>query len=123
MISSASVFATWRSASGSVWTSCFIVNATSACPIRLLSAFQSILASRPGVPHVVQVDLRSASRRGQLLEPPGDRVRVRRPAVLPAEQHAMKAIRPRALQESLKLGDCPDLRALARHPGQTVMLD
>ena len=30
MISCASVFATWRSASRSVWTYCFIVNATSA---------------------------------------------------------------------------------------------
>ena len=28
---------------------CFIVKATSACPIRLLSAFQSIFASRPAV--------------------------------------------------------------------------
>ena len=49
MISSASVFATWRSASRSVWTYCFIVNATSACPMRWLSAFQSIFASRPAV--------------------------------------------------------------------------
>jgi hypothetical protein len=31
------------------WTYCFIVNATSACPMRLLSAFQSIFASRPAV--------------------------------------------------------------------------
>jgi hypothetical protein len=49
MISSASVVATWRSASRSLWTYCFIVNATSAWPIRLLSAFQSIFASRPAV--------------------------------------------------------------------------
>src|SRR5262249_914764 len=48
-ISSASVFATWRSASRSVWTYCFIVNATSEWPMRLLSAFQSIFASRPAV--------------------------------------------------------------------------
>jgi len=49
MISSASVVATWRSASRSVYTYCSMVNATSACPIRLLSAFQSIFASRPAV--------------------------------------------------------------------------
>jgi hypothetical protein len=48
MISSARVFATWRSASRSVCMHCFMVNATSACPIRWLSAFQSIFASRPG---------------------------------------------------------------------------
>lgn len=41
------------------------------------------------VPHVVQVDFWEASRGGELLESPGDRVRVRRPAVLPAEQHAV----------------------------------
>jgi hypothetical protein len=46
MISSASVFATCRSASRSVCTYCFMVNATSAWPMRLLSAFQSIFASR-----------------------------------------------------------------------------
>jgi hypothetical protein len=28
-----------------------------------------------------------------------------------------------ALQERLELGDCPDLPALARNPGQTAMLD
>jgi hypothetical protein len=28
------VLATWRSASRSVWTYCFMVNATSACPMR-----------------------------------------------------------------------------------------
>ena len=49
MISSSKVVATWRSASRSVCTYCFIVNATSAWPIRLLSAFQSILASQPAV--------------------------------------------------------------------------
>ena len=49
MISSARVFATWRSASRSVCTYCFMVNATSACPMRWLSAFQSIFASRPAV--------------------------------------------------------------------------
>jgi hypothetical protein len=49
IISSASVVATRRSASRSVCTYCFIVNATSACPIRWLSAFQSIFASRPAV--------------------------------------------------------------------------
>ena len=49
MISSASVLPTWRSASRSVWTYCFMVNATSACPIRLLSAFHSIFALRPAV--------------------------------------------------------------------------
>ena len=40
MISSASVLATCLSASRSVWTYCFIVNATSAWPIRLLGAFR-----------------------------------------------------------------------------------
>jgi hypothetical protein len=49
IISSASVLATWRSASKSVWTYCFMVNATSEWPMRWLSAFQSILASRPAV--------------------------------------------------------------------------
>ena len=49
MISSASVLATWRSASRSVWTYCFVVNATSEWPTRWLSAFQSIFASRPAV--------------------------------------------------------------------------
>src|SRR5215470_19731303 len=49
MISSASAVATWRSTSRSLWTYCFIVNATSAWPIRWLSAFQSIFASRPAV--------------------------------------------------------------------------
>ena len=49
MISSASVFATWRSASRSVCTYCFMVNATSACPMGWLSAFQSIFAFRPAV--------------------------------------------------------------------------
>ena len=90
MISSASVLATWRSASRSVWTYCFMVNAKSEWPMRWLSAFQSILASNCGgvaVPDVVQVDLGQARGRGELLEPPRDRVRMRRPAVLPAEQH------------------------------------
>jgi hypothetical protein len=41
------------------------------------------------VPHVVQVDLGQPGRRGQLLESPRDRVRVWRPAVRPAEQHAV----------------------------------
>ena len=49
MISSARVVATWRSASKSVCTYCFIVKATSAWPIRALSAFQSIFASRAAV--------------------------------------------------------------------------
>ena len=49
MISSASVFATWRSVAKSVCTYCFIVNATSEWPMRLLSAFQSIFASLPAV--------------------------------------------------------------------------
>jgi hypothetical protein len=49
MISSARTLATWRSASRSAWTYCFMVNATSAWPIRALSAFQSILALRPAV--------------------------------------------------------------------------
>ena len=47
MMSSARVLATCRSASTSVWTYCFIVNATSEWPIRWLNAFQSMLASRP----------------------------------------------------------------------------
>ena len=46
MISSASVFASRRSASGSVSTYCEVVTAASACPMRLLSAFQAICASR-----------------------------------------------------------------------------
>ena len=49
MIGAASVLATWRSASRSVWTYCFMVKATSAWPMRLLSAFQSIFASRLAV--------------------------------------------------------------------------
>jgi hypothetical protein len=39
----------WRATSRSLWTYCRMMNATSACPIRLLRAFQSILASRPAV--------------------------------------------------------------------------
>ena len=35
------------------------------------------------MPHVVQVDLRQTRCGGQLLEPSRDRVRVRRPPVLP----------------------------------------
>jgi len=92
MIGSARVFATWRSASRSVCTYCFMVNATSAWPMRLLSAFQSILASNcrgVAVPQVVQVDLRQPGRRGELLEPARDRVGARGSAVLPAEQHPM----------------------------------
>ncbi len=46
MMSSASAVATWRSVSRSDWTYCRIVNATSACPILWLRAFQSILASQ-----------------------------------------------------------------------------
>ena len=46
MISVARVLATWRSASRSVWTYCFMVKATSAWPMRWLSAFQSIFASQ-----------------------------------------------------------------------------
>ena len=89
MISSARVLATWRSASRSVWTYCFMVKATSACPMRLLRAFQSIFAFNRGgvaVTDVVEVDLGEPGRRGQLLEPAGDGVRVRGSAVLPAEQ-------------------------------------
>src|SRR6516164_7128108 len=41
-ISSARAVATWRCNSRSVCTYCRIVNATSECPIRPLSAFQSI---------------------------------------------------------------------------------
>jgi hypothetical protein len=41
------------------------------------------------VPDVVQVDLGKIGRRSQLLEAPSDRVRMRRPAVLPAELHAV----------------------------------
>ena len=41
------------------------------------------------MPDVVQVDLWESGRRGELLEPARDRVRMRRPAVLPAEQHAV----------------------------------
>jgi hypothetical protein len=47
----------------------------------LLSAFQSILGIAAcggvAVPHVVQVDLRQTGRRGELLEPPRDRVGMR----------------------------------------------
>jgi hypothetical protein len=58
--------------------------------MRLDGASQSNLgvASRGGVavPDVVQVDLWEAGRLGQLLEAAGNRVRVRRLAVLPAER-------------------------------------
>ena len=49
----------------------------------------SVFATRRGVAvlHVVQVDLRQACRAGELLEPARDGVRMRRLAVLPAEQH------------------------------------
>ncbi len=86
MISVARVLATCRSASRSVCTYCFMVKATSAWPMRWLSAFQSIFAARPAVAHVVQVDLRQPGRRSQSLESPRDGVRVGRRAVLPAEQ-------------------------------------
>jgi hypothetical protein len=70
-----------------------MVNATSEWPMRWLSAFQSIFGvvacGGVAVPDVVQVDLRQPGRRGELLEPPGNRVGVRRPAVRPAEQHAV----------------------------------
>jgi hypothetical protein len=49
LINSASVSATWRSASKAVCRYCFMVKATSEWPMRLLSAFQSIFASRPAV--------------------------------------------------------------------------
>ena len=57
--------------------------------MRLLRAFQSIFAFNRGgvaVTDVVEVDLGEPGRRGQLLEPAGDGVRVRGSAVLPAEQ-------------------------------------
>jgi hypothetical protein len=60
------------------------------------------------VAHVVQVDLRQPGRRGELLEPPRDRIRVRRPAVLPAEQHAVIVVVRAEL--ALLLIDCPDVR-------------
>ncbi len=41
------------------------------------------------MPHVVQFDRRKTGRRGQLFEPARDRIGMRWPAVLPAEQHAM----------------------------------
>jgi hypothetical protein len=60
------------------------------------------------VAHVVQVDLRQPGRRGELLEPPRDRIRVRRPAVLPAEQHAVIVVVRAEL--ALLLIDCLDVR-------------
>jgi hypothetical protein len=54
-------------------------------PVDLRIAARSGLA----VADVVQVDLRETGRRGELLEPSRDRIRMRRPAVLPAEQHAV----------------------------------
>src|ERR1700747_2715886 len=49
------------------------------------------IASRGGVavPYVVQVDLGQSRGRGELLEPSRDRVRMWRPSVWPAEQHAV----------------------------------
>src|SRR5215467_268434 len=41
------------------------------------------------VPHVMQVDLREPGRSGERVEAAGDRVRVRWPTVLPAEQQAV----------------------------------
>jgi hypothetical protein len=41
------------------------------------------------VPHVVQVDLRESRRLGELVEAARDRIRMGRPAVLPAEQQAV----------------------------------
>ena len=54
-------------------------------PVDLLIAASGGVA----VPHVMQVDLGQASPRGQLLEPSGDRVGMGRPAIFPAEQHAV----------------------------------
>jgi hypothetical protein len=47
------VVATWRWASRSVCTYCFIVKAMSEWPIRSLDAFQSIFASRPAVAQLI----------------------------------------------------------------------
>jgi hypothetical protein len=69
-----------------------MVKATSAWPMRWLSAFQSIFAARPAVAHVAQVNLREPGRRGQPLESPRDRVRVGRLAVLPAEQEPLTLV-------------------------------
>jgi hypothetical protein len=70
-----------------------MVNATSEWPIPMAQRFPVDfgIASCGGVavPHVVKVDLGQPGRGGELLEPPRDRVRMRRSAVLPAEQHAV----------------------------------
>ncbi len=74
MISAASVLATWRSASRSVWTYCRIVNATSEWPMRALSAFQSIFASQlveSGLPTLSD----GSPRRTRLWEGPSPLVR------------------------------------------------
>lgn len=99
MISSARAFATWRSASRSVCTYCFMVkgNIRVADPLaeRLPVGFCIPTSGRVAAPDVVQVDLGQPGRRRQPLEPAGDRVRVRRLAVLLAEQHAViVVIRP-----------------------------
>jgi len=68
---------------------------------------------RVTVPHVVQVDLRQARCSTQLMEPAGDRVRVRRSAVLlPANRHCSKAravigARPTlVLHNDIKIDNC-----------------
>jgi hypothetical protein len=56
------------------------------------------LLARTAMAHVVKVDFRQVSECGQPLESPGDRVRVWRFAILPAEQPAVVVvIRPEFL--------------------------
>jgi hypothetical protein len=96
MISSASVFATWRSDS-KVGLDVLLHG---ECHVRMTDApaqrlpIDPRIAASGGVamPDVMQVDLREASRGGQPLEPARDRIGVRRSAVLPAEQHAMVVV-------------------------------
>ena len=79
--------------SRSVWTYCFMVNhhirVADAMTQRLPVDLRIASCGGVAVPDVVQVDLGQTCGRGELLEPPCDRVWMRRPAVLPAEQHAM----------------------------------
>src|SRR5262249_35975079 len=76
-----------------------MVNATSEWPMRSLRAFQSILASRAcrgvAVANVVQADLGQPGCFGQPVESASDRVRMRRFALLPAEQQpVVLVVRP-----------------------------
>jgi hypothetical protein len=73
---------------------------------RLPVDFRVAARRRVAVPYVVQIDGRKIGRPGEPLEAAGDRVRVRRGAVLPAEQPAaIVVVRPEFLPFLIELLD------------------